>query len=151
MPATVTLSSTTLQLPVGASDGQIKVDSTAGMNPGTRLWIDRELMSVITLGIDPWVNVMRGVDGTAATPHNSLASIIIGRADQFYGEDPIGRPSEAILVSPYINVVTGAVWFAQGDVLPTGQSVRWWQQQTTTYSEGALGVRTTTLDPTAST
>jgi hypothetical protein len=151
MPATVTLSTTTLQQTAGASDSQIKVESTSGMFPGTRLWIDRELMTVVSLGVSPWVNVLRGVDGTSAQAHSSLSTVTIGRGDQFYSIDPVGRPFDAISVSPYINVLTGDVWLAQGDAQPDGTAVRWWQKVTTTYGVGALGVRTTTQDPTAST
>ena len=151
MPATVTLSSTTLSTAAGASDRQIKVASTSGLTPGTRLFIAGELLEVVSLGIDPWVNVLRGRDGTAGAPHDSGILIYIGRADQFYGVGPTGVPDEAIAVSPYINVTNGTVWFAQGNTLPEGQSKRWWQKQTTSYSTGALGVRVETLDPTAST
>jgi len=151
MPATVTLSTTTLRQVVSATENQIKVASTAGLFPGTRLWIDRELMRVVSLGIDPVVNVVRGVDGTGGAPHSSNSTITIGRADQFYMTDPVGRPDEAIPVSPYINILTGVVWFAQGDVEPVGLSDRWWQPQTTTWEVGALGVRTKTLDPESST
>lgn len=151
MPATVTLSTTTLSTPVGTSEKQIEVASTSGLTEGTRLWIDRELMSVVSLGVGNWVNVRRGVDGTNASAHASTATVYIGRADQFYSSDPVGSPPDAVLVSPYINTRSGEVWFAQGDVLPTGQAIRWWQRQTTTYETGPLGIRTTTLDPSSST
>ena len=151
MAATTTLSTTTLQSNLGATDAQIKVGSTSGLTAGTRLWVDRELMSVVSLGIDPWVNVLRGVDGTAAAPHNSSSTITIGRADQFYAVDPTGRPNDAILVSPYINILNGNVWYARGDNLPPGEGERFWQLQTTTYGTGGLGQVTTTLDPTVST
>ena len=151
MPATVTLNTTTLLLPVGKSDGQIKVASTAGLYPGTRLWMDRELMEVVRVGIDPWVNVRRGVDGTAGAAHSSAITITIGRADQFYSTNPAGRPANAVPVSPYINVITGEVWYAQGDTDPNGDAPRWWQRQTTTYDVGALGIRTVSQDPTSST
>lgn len=149
MGATVTLSSTTLAQAVNSGDGLIKVTSTAGMTTGMRLFIDRELMTVLSLGVNPWVNVLRGRDGTAASAHNSLATIWIGRADQFYADDPIGAPAPAFSVSPYINVNNGKVWFAQGDAL--SPAVRWWQAQTTTYDVGALGIRTTVVSPTSST
>ena len=149
MPATVTLSTTTLQGGVEAGDRQVLVASTSGLTSGLRLWIDTELMEVVSLGVNPWVNVLRGVDGTSAQRHDSGATITIGRADQFYGSDPVGAPPDAVPVSPYINAIEGTVWFAQGDSLGAGR--RWWQKQTATYGAGALGVRTTTLDPTSST
>jgi len=151
MPATVTLSTTTLAVGVSASETSIKVASTSGLTPGTRLFLEKELMAVVSLGIDPWVNVRRGVDGTPSVPHISGATIYIGRAHDFYDHDPIGAPEAAIAVSPHINVLTGSVWFAQGSPDPDRSSQRWWQLQTTTYSTGPLGVAVQTPSPTSST
>lgn len=147
MPATVTLSSTTLKADAGASDTQIQVTSTSGLTPGIRLFVDGELMSVVSLGLGTSVKVLRGVDGTAAAAHPLSSTAYIGRADQFYAVDPSGRPPASIPVSPYVNVINGTVWFAQG--APEG--LRWWQKQSATYIPGALGIRSTTLDPTSST
>lgn len=151
MPATVTLSQTTLTEGVDSLARQVRVASTSGLTAGTRLYVDTELMSVVSLGVDSWVNVLRGVDGTSTAPHSSGSTITIGRGDQFYGTDPVGAPPPEIPVSPYINVVNGTVWFAQGDGVPAKQGRRWWQKQSTTFGAGPLGVRTTTLDPTSST
>jgi hypothetical protein len=150
MPATVTLSTTSLAAGAGASDSQIKASSTSGLTPGVRLFCDGELMEVVSLGVSPWVNVRRGVDGTSAAAHPQMALCYIGRAYQFYGSDPVGAPAPQIPVSPYINAINGAVWFAKGDSGPQGISVRWWQRQSTTYGTGPLGIRTTTLDPVSS-
>ena len=147
----MTLSTTTLSKAVGPSEQQVKVASTTGVLSGLMLFIEGELMEVTSLGVDTWVNVLRGRDGTAGAAHDSDSTIYIGRADQFYQADPHGAPPEAIPVSPHINVVDGGVWFARGDTFPEGQSNRWWQKQSTTYTEGPLGVRVETLDPTAST
>jgi DNA processing protein len=65
MPATVTLATTTLAEPVDASAGSIKVASTSSLTAGIRLFVDRELMSVVSLGLGSRVNVARGVDGIA--------------------------------------------------------------------------------------
>ena len=147
MAATVTLSTTTLSEPVSASAGQIRVASTSGLTAGTRLFVDRELMSVVSLGVQSLVNVLRGVDGTGSAAHSSSAELTIGNGDQFYSADPIGRPPEAVPVSPYINVITGERFLAQGDELPAGETDRWWQKVETTYAVGALGVRTKTTNP----
>lgn len=151
MPATVTLGTTTLSVPVGVSETQIKVASISGILPGYRLWIGEELMAVQGFGVETYVNVRRGVDGTASAPHASSATVYIGQAHQFYSTDPVGLPNDAIPVSPYINVLNGKLWFARGDPQPDGNSHRWWEAQTTTRAVGALGVVTTTLDPTEST
>ena len=147
MPATVTLSSTTLKTAAGASDTSVQVSSVSGLVPGLRLFVDGELMAVTSLGLGTWVNVRRGVDGSAAAAHPAMASVLIGRADQFYSVDPTGRPPDQVTVSPWVNVINGAVWFAQGDP----QGMRWWQQQTTTYGTGPLGIQSTSLNPTSST
>ena len=151
MPATVTLSTTTLATGVSASETSIKVASTSGLIPGTRLFLEKELMAVVSLGIAPWVNVRRGVDGSPALPHVSGATIYIGRAHDFYDHDPVGAPASAIAVSPHINVVNGTVWFAQGNPDTAAQAQRWWQQQTTSYATGPFGVLVQTPSPTSST
>jgi len=151
MPATVTLSTTTLLVAVGPSDKVVKVGSVSGLTPGTRLYLDGELMQVVSLGIETYANVNRGVDGTQALPHDSGATVYVGRGDQFYSQDPTGSPPEAIPVSPYINARNGTFWFAQGGTAPDGKAFRWWQKQTIVYGTTSFGVRTTTLDPTAST
>ena len=119
MPATVTLPTTTLGVGVLDKDTLVSLASTSGVFAGIRLFIDGELMKVVSLDVDPWVRVIRGVDGTSAAPHPSTATVYIGRGDQFYQNDPVGRPPAAIPVSPYINVINGSVWFAQGDTTPS--------------------------------
>jgi hypothetical protein len=151
MPATVTLSSTTLATGTGAADPQIKVSSVSGLTPGIRLFVDGELMSVVSLGLGTSVNVRRGVDGTASAAHPQMATVWIGRADQFYSTDPVGQPAASIPVSPYINAANGSVWFAQGDSGPASLSVRWWQQQNTARTVGPLGIITPSTDVSAST
>lgn len=118
-------------------------------------------MTVLALLTDPMVKVIRGSDSTRAVGHPPSTTVYIAEAHQLYSKDPVGTPPGAIAVSPWINIENGAIWFAQGDSqasnLPTGtppadyQSNRWWQMQTTTHSVTSFGVRTTTLDPTAST
>jgi len=149
MPATVTLVTTTLADAVGPSDTRVKLASTSGVLPGMRLYVDGELMAVFLLAVDPWVEVRRGVDGTASAAHPSSVTVYIGRADQFYSQDPTGRPNAAIPVSPYINATSGRIWFAQGDANATAD--RWWQLQTTTHGIGSLGIRTVALSPDTST
>ena len=108
-------------------------------------------MSVVSLGLGTSVNVRRGVDGTASAAHPQMATVWIGRADQFYSMDPVGQPPASIPVSPYINAANGSVWFAQGDSGPAALSVRWWQQQVASKTVGALGVITPSTDISAST
>lgn len=155
MPATVTLTSTTLLQTVGASDSQIVLASTTGLVPGVRLFVDRELMGFLSLGpvssLGTLVNVRRGMDGTATAPHSSTATVYIGSPEQFYFYDPVGRPDATTLVSPWINVRNGAVWYAQGDATPSDTANRWWQIAATTYGVDGFGNVVPTVDPTAST
>lgn len=153
MPATVTLSTTTLTKGLDARSGSVFVASTSGLFPGTRLYADGELMAVNRVVSSTEADVRRGVDGTSGMPHSSSAVVTIGSADQFYSSDPVGAPASAIPVSPYINAIGGKVFYAQGDVAQRpGQEVnRWWQDVTTAYGIGALGVRTVVSDPTSST
>src|SRR5678815_1405370 len=149
MPATTTLATTTLTNSLGVTGNRLVVASMAGMVPGIRLFIEGELMAVV--GSNGVVDVKRGVDGTAAQPHSAGATVYIGRADQFYQGPPVGIPAAVIEVSPYIDTLSGAVWFAQGDASSPGSLSRFWQQQTATRTAAPMGFRSTTLDPTSST
>jgi hypothetical protein len=161
MPATVTLSTTTLTAPVDEHQGIVSLASTSGVIAGRRLYVDGEVMTVLALLTSPLVKVIRGVDGTRGAAHPPSATVYIAEPHQLYTKDPVGAPPNAVAVSPWINVIKGKLWFAQGDNaasnLPIGtppgdfQTVRWWQEMTTTHGDGALGVSTTTLDPTSST
>lgn len=150
----VTLASTTLADITSDKATLLKLASTSGVFAGIHLFIadpsGGELVQVTGLDVDPWVRVKRGSGGSASAPHPSALTVYIGRGDQFYMTDPVGRPPATILVSPYINVINGTVWFAQGDVLPTASANRWWQKQTNVFTQNPLGIRTQTLDPTVS-
>ena len=145
----VTLSSTTLPQEIARDQNEIKLASASGLVAGQRLYVDRESMEVVRVLVDPFVLVRRGRDGTGGARHANGATVWIAEAYQLYQRDPQGLPQTELLVSPWINVLTGDLWFAQGDVVPG--TARWWQKQLATYSVGALGVRVTTLDPTSST
>lgn len=151
MPARMNLATTTLAQTLDAGSQFVKLASTAGVFPGKCLFLDGELVKVISLDVDPWVKVLRGQDGSKAIPHSSAVTVYIGDGGQFYQYDPVGRPPVTFEVSPWINVQNGAVWFAQGDTDPVGAADRWWQPQFVTYDQGPLGVRVKTFNPTAST
>ena len=150
MPATVTLAQTTLAEGCDAAQTRIKLTSTAGVLPGLKLYTDGEVLAVMRLDIDPWVQVRRGSCSTAAMSHYAGSIVYIGRDDQFFQGPPVGRPAPSIPVSPYIDVVGGKIYFAQGDAVPAG-TLRWWQAQTQTATVGPLGVRSISFDPTSST
>ena len=151
MPATTTLSTTTLATGCTDRDTRIQLASTSGVRPGLFLWFDGEAVEVRRIDVDPWIIVKRGVAGSMALPHSSGVPVYIARADQLYEGPPMGRPEGAVLVSPYIDVRAGKLYFAQGDTTPSGTAVRWWQEQTNTRVAGPLGSTTSTLNPTSST
>lgn len=149
--STVTLTTTTLSKTVSVDDNRIVLASLTGVIPGMRLFIDRELMTVLrATGIGNELMVRRGVDSTSSTRHGSNSLVTIGRGDQFYSTDPRGlMPAVAVPVLPYINVQSGLTWTIQGDDLGPGLDGRTWQLVTTTQSVGPLGVRVnTTTTPT---
>lgn len=150
MPATTTLTSTTLAAELDATARLVMLASTSGLSAGQFLFIENELMQVLGLDVPSGgVNVLRGQGGTPAGYHEPGATVYAGSGDQFYRTDPVGSPKEIILVSPWINVSNGSVWFAQGD--PQSGAYRFWQRQTMTPGVGPLGVRTFVYDPTSST
>lgn len=150
MPALTTLATTTLLAPVTVSDSCISLSSTSGITPGVRLYIDRELMTV--LRADPnGTYVSRGHGGTATSAHGTSATVTIGRADQFYMDNPVGVPPVPPLVTPWVNVITGEQWIAQGDETGGQVTDRYWAKLNTSRQVGALGVRQSTIDPTSAT
>jgi hypothetical protein len=146
-----TLATTTLSLAVSARQEVFTLASTSGITPGTRLWVDRELATVLVLGpVSGQVRVQRGVDGSAGSAHAGGATVTIGRADQFYSVDPVGAPLSEVLVSPWINVVSGVSFLPMGDETGANVGARYWQPIVTTNDIGALGVRTAVQTPAAS-
>lgn len=152
--ATVTLASTTLASPVDGTLSTISVASTANITPGQALFVDRELMRVVSIGvasgINKNINVLRGRDGSVTSRHAAGQMVWIGRGDQFYDVDPKGSPPAVVPVLPYINVLTGDIWTVMGDDGPPQSANRWWALQNTYQNVGPLGVRseqTGTIQP----
>lgn len=145
----ITLATTTLAASVDPLDQAVTLVSSSGVVPGMRLYVDRELMAVVSLGVGTVVNVLRGVGGTATAAHSSSALVTMGTPDQFYMQDPVGPPPADVLVSPWINVVNGIQWVSQGDDTGPGQSARWWAPLQVTHDVGPLGVRTAVSAPSA--
>lgn len=146
MAATFSLTGLRLTRGVDEREPVVSVTSTSGLAPGIRLFVDKEMLSVVSLGPDG-VRCLRGVDGTRATHHDSGAIGVFGAADLFFTYDPQGAPGEVVLVYPHINIRTGDAWFPQGDEAPAGKAYRWWQKAEITYSQGALGILRVTFTP----
>lgn len=165
MPATYVLPYATLVYQVGPLDSSVVISSTASsvngvgtvssvttvdqIKKGDGLWMDQELMSILSITSDSAgvrCQVKRGLGGSASQAHSSSVPVTLGSLDKFYKVDPTGRPKRAVLVSPWINTINGKVWFPQGDAGPEN-AVRWWQDVTHTYGIGSLGVRSDTPNP----
>ena len=150
MPATFTLASTTLVNGITKDDNFIVLASTSGVQVGNYLYITDgaetlnpgEVVKVFGFGAASGsIQCGRGRSGTAAMLHSSTAVVWIAMPDQLYEYDPIGAPPLAVYVQPWINVLTGGIFWPYGDETDT-PAARWWQKQTVTHSIGALGVRT---------
>lgn len=157
MAGTTELTTTSLVASCTAGDARVQLASTAGLTVNNLtnlyLFIDQELLGFVLLLPEGngWVRVTRGADGTFGAAHGSSAIVTIGRADQFYEFNPRGVPPSPPLVSPWINVRNGTIWYAQGDATGPGVDLRYWLNVTTTYNAGPFGVPTVTTAPTAST
>ncbi len=137
------LNQTTLTALAGADGRAPVLASDAGIAVGDLLVIDREALAVV--GISP-LRVMRGAAGTAAVSHVAGVAVYSGVPSRFQSVDPSGSPP-ADVVTPWINLRTGAVWIAQGSTVGPGVTARTWQLQVITRSIGALGVVTVTTTP----
>jgi hypothetical protein len=141
---TESLSGTNLATAINASDNVIVVDDVSRLFLGARLFVDHELMEVERIGPGKAVTVRRGVDGTIASAHAAVV-LMLGRGDQFYMADPVGRPPDAPLVFPYVNALTGDLWMSEGDQEGTGY--RYWQKVTFNVVAGALGWQQMVVTP----
>jgi hypothetical protein len=113
---------------VGASP-QLSVTANQP-NFQSALFIDREEMLVISVnGLQ--LTVVRGVNGTVATPHNIGAMVLAGQPRWFYVQDPggLGTPGGAgsisnvpcvlnnVVVSPWVNIRTATQWYCSPTAL----------------------------------
>jgi len=147
------LASTTLAMPLTAMDRQVQLASTTGILVDQLLVIDGEAMRVRVTPKTSTVYVLRGQQGTQAVTHTNGATVYSGNPTQFYTVNPRGVPVSDPPANPWINLTTGAIWFAVGDQVGPNAGDRVWQPQTSTPTIASLGVRpvpTLTPAPTAS-
>lgn len=98
------LTGTTLSAAVGVSDTLVPVAATTGATAPnfttgsgiTYLWVDQEMMLVLSLVGTTAVNVQRGIGGTQAQSHASGAVATFGLPTDFAGQDP---PQSALVPS----------------------------------------------------
>ena len=167
MPATVTLVPLLVAEHIDPTDSEIKLVVTdAGQTSLTLVpdgavqldplqsyfgYCEGELMRLVRQGLGSRFVAMRGLHGTSASHHDAGAQMYLGLGYHFYNHDPLGSPPNALEVSPWINVLNGTVWFAQGDSEPGHTTRRWWVKQEMKEATNSLGVREFTLDPIEST
>jgi hypothetical protein len=102
--------------------------TASASSSSTNLYIDREQMRVTAVN-GTLLTVVRGVNGTAATPHASGAMVLFGPARFFYVMDPgsitmangtvsgVACVVNNVVVSPWLNVRSGAQWLCSSDTL----------------------------------
>jgi hypothetical protein len=112
---------TVAAIPTGVTGLALNPTATLNQQNQWQVYIDRELMNVISIN-GLVIQVQRGVAGTVASPHPNADMVLFGRASWFYVNDPGGTPGSgagtagssctaaSILVSPYLNIRTGAQW-----------------------------------------
>jgi hypothetical protein len=144
MAAQTALTQTTLASAVGAGpvtlaggtqaalSTQVNLTSATGVNlaafgtqPVTYLYVDQELMGVISLanGTTTVFNVLRALSGTLAAYHASGAMVLIGTMTPQFGgtagsggfqvkDPPLGGVCNLAQtgLTPWVNVITGAQW-----------------------------------------
>lgn len=125
-PTLVTVASAT-----GIVGLQPNLSVTANVvNASTNLYIDREQMRVTAVN-GTALTVVRGVNGTVATPHSNGAMVLFGNARFFYVQDPgaVASPTSSgslsnvpcilnnVVIQPWVNVRTGAQWYCNPNSL----------------------------------
>jgi hypothetical protein len=108
---------------VGASP-QLSVTASQP-NFQSEIYVDREAMLVIGVN-GTQLTVVRGANGTVATPHSTGAMVLAGQPRFFYVMDPGGIAGSGtgageisnvpcvlanVVVSPWVNIRTGAQWY----------------------------------------
>jgi hypothetical protein len=95
--------------------------TTASQPNQTEIYVDKELMLVTAVN-GTSLSVVRGVQGTAVTPHAAGAMVLAGRPYWFYNFDPGSTPTvqslisnapcvlNNVVVSPWVNIRSGAQW-----------------------------------------
>ena len=113
------------QIQVASATGIVGINPNLGTTPSqvnqTVLYIDRELMLVTAVN-GTNLTVVRGHNGTVATPHASGTMVLAGKPIWFYAFDPGGTPAAGagvsgvacaaanVVVTPWVNYRTGAQW-----------------------------------------
>lgn len=112
-PTTIQVTSATGISATAAYNGQ-----TANYPTGSDIYVDRELMQVISVN-GTVLTVVRGINGTVAASHRKGAMVLAGNPSWFYVNDPGGSGGfngvvgdscvlANVVATPRVNVRTGA-------------------------------------------
>ena len=146
--STNTFLTPTLLTSVGEGDTSVNLSSVVGIIPGYHcIFVDDELIKIVSFGLGTSVNGIRGIEGTTNERHGSGSAVYIGPAHYFNYRDPNGIPGRPPLTNPWINLLNGNVWFAEGDESGPNVDARRWVLQTTMLGAGPLGINSVTLTP----
>ena len=108
---------TTLNGAINATVNQVRLTSATGVARDTKLWVNREQMTVLSMN-GTLATVRRGSAGVV-TAHDTADTVIIanesGSTQYFFTFDPdIGaacaRGTGQARVLPWINTATGVIW-----------------------------------------
>jgi len=99
----MSLTATTLNGAITATDTSLKLTSATGIAVGQLIRIDSEFVTVQDVSASPVVKVERGQVGTLAVAHNTLANAAFGPAADF-ADVPPGSPVASYGVSGAIAV-----------------------------------------------
>lgn len=90
------LTSTTTASATTAGDKFVKLTSATGVANKMLLVVDREIMRVTDVSLSPTVGVVRGYQGTPATPHGILAPAVFGVPNDFVATNQINPQDEVV-------------------------------------------------------
>lgn len=112
---------TVAAVPTGVTGLSLNPTTTLNQQNAWQAYIDRELVTIVSVN-GTTLNIQRAQGGTVASPHASGTMVLFGRSLWFYAYDPgaVSRSGTgtgggscvpaSILVSPWLNVLTGAQW-----------------------------------------
>lgn len=118
------MNATTLNGAIGVSDNQIRLTSGTGAAVGSLIKVDDEKMRILNIDLTPVVSVSRGINGTAAAAHATLATVDIGTPDEFAQIPAPGQytygAAGALQVKPGVHVLKSGAASAMTLRAPTG-------------------------------
>lgn len=134
-PTIITVAAITANGQTITGIGPVLAITAAQASVSTNLFVDREQMRVTFVNGTTCpcaLTVVRGVNGTVATPHSNGAMVLFGPGRFFYVQDPgaLGPPGATgsslsnvpcilnnVVVTPWVNIRTGYQWYCNPNSL----------------------------------